>query len=595
MRFSEEFLDELKSRVDIEELIGRYVEIQYRGSTRPKCLCPFHSEKTASFYIYPENWSFYCYGCGVGGSGITFIQRIENLSFTEAVRLLCERAGMTMPDDTADDEAVRLRRRCYEANREAARFFYSALRTPAAAPAAAYIKKRGLSPETVQKFGLGYAPDSWDALTKHMLSKGFTALELEAFNLARRSSRGSYIDVFRNRLMIPIVDLRNNVVAFGGRVLDDSKPKYVNTSDTVVYKKGDAIYALNLAKNEKGRTLILCEGYMDVISMHQAGFPNAVAALGTAFTQAQVNLLSRYCDELYLSFDADEAGQKATARAMRMLQNAPMKVRVLQLSGGKDPDEIIKTEGAGGIQKIIKAAPNEIEYQLGLAQKKYDLLTADGKDSFLREAAGILSGVSSPVTRDVYITKLATDLGTDKNALRTEVDKRRQRFVKNETKERFRQDADRAAGRDSHIPNPERARHLRAAKAEETILTSLLLNPDYYKRFSSRLSPADFVTEVNRKLYEGLTRRIAEGRSIELTAFAAGQPDDTVNMLSYLNANRANIAGTPKEYEDCIRTLLAEKQKLELEKSADSMTDEEFLRRLEAVRRRKNVKSGQGS
>ena len=587
MRFSEDFLDELRSRVDIEELVGHYAEIRHRGSRNPTCLCPFHSEKTPSFVIYPENWSFYCFGCGVGGSGITFVQRIENLSFTEAVKFLCERVGMQMPDDGADDEAMRLRRRCYEANREAARFFYNALRTPAGAGARQYLEKRGLSPETVQKFGLGYAPDSWDALTRHMFSKGFTGGELEAFFLARRSAKGHYYDLFRNRLMIPIVDLRNNVVAFGGRVLDDSKPKYVNTSDTVVYKKGDGIYALNLAKNEKGRTLILCEGYMDVIAMHQAGFPNAVAALGTAFTAQQVSLLSRYCDELLLSFDADEAGQRATARAMRMLQNAPMKVRVMKLEGGKDPDEIIKTEGAGRIEQIIKTAPNETEYKLGLAQKKYDLTTADGKSSYLNEAAAVLASVTSPVERDVYIGKVASDLGVTRDALRRETERQSRRVKNTESREAFRQDADRAAGNDPRIPNPERSRYLRAAKAEETILTSLLQNPDYYKRFRSRLSPEDFITKVNRALYEGLGRRIEEGHSIEMAAFSADAPDDTVNLLSYLYTNRDKIAGTPAEYEGCINTLLEEKQKLSFGEAKD-MTDEEFMRRLEELRKRKN-------
>ena len=320
MRFSDEFLTELRSRVDIEELVGRYTEIRHRGSRTPVALCPFHTEKPPSFVIYRENQSYYCFGCGAGGDAITFVKNIERLDYVEAVRYLCERVGMNMPMDPVDDQYNKLRRRCFEANREAAKFFYSRLISEEGAPAREYLKKRRLTDETVKHFGLGYAPDRWDSLLKYLRSKGYRDDELVSFDLARKTTRGGTIDAFRNRLMFPIIDLRGNVIAFGGRVLDDSKPKYLNTSDTVVYKKSQGVYALNFAKNNNDGKLILCEGYMDVIAMHQAGFTNAVAGLGTAFTQEQISLLSRYCTELTLCFDSDEAGVKATNRALKMLE-----------------------------------------------------------------------------------------------------------------------------------------------------------------------------------------------------------------------------------------------------------------------------------
>lgn len=587
MRFSDDFLAELRSRVDIEELIGRYTEVRHRGSRNPTCLCPFHTEKTPSFTIYPETWSYYCFGCGSGGDAIRFVRNIENLDYTEAVRFLCEKAGMAMPTDSVDDEGTRLRRRCFEANREAARFFCSALTKDAGKPARDYLEKRRLSPGIIKSFGLGYAPDTWDALTKYLRNKGFSEAELLSFDLSKRNRSGSLRDTFRNRLMIPIIDLRGNVVAFGGRVLDETKPKYINTSDTVVYKKGQGIYALNFAKNNKDRKLILCEGYMDVISMHEAGFPNAVAALGTAFTTEQVNLLARYCDEIYLSFDSDEAGQRATARAIRMLENSPMKVRILELSGGKDPDEIIKTEGRGAMQKFLSEAPNETEFRLKQTQKKYDVSTEDGKVSFLKAAAEILAGVRSPVERDVYLTKVAKLTDSSAEALAREVRIAGTRMKKREDSDAFASDARRASGDDMNIPNPERRGHLRAAKAEETILASLLLNPDYLKRFSSLLSADDFVTKANREIFEGFRYRIENQKSLDLTSFGEEASKELMSLLAYLWDRSKKIAGTPEEFEDCIKTLLREKQKQTVS-DVKNISDEDFLRILQEKRKNRD-------
>jgi len=589
MRFSDDFISELRSRIDIEELVGRYTEIKHRGSRTPTALCPFHTEKTPSFVIYRENQSYYCFGCGAGGDAITFIKNIEHLDYVEAVRFLCERTGMAMPIDPVDDEYIRLRRRCYEANREAARFFCSCLKKDAASPAREYLKKRQLSDETVKRFGLGFAPDTWDSLTKYLKGKGFTESELIAFYLARQTRNGRAVDAFRNRLMFPIIDLRGNVVAFGGRVLDDSVPKYLNTSDTVVYKKGQGIYALNFAKNNTDRKLILCEGYMDVIAMHQAGFTNAVAALGTAFTTEQISLLSRYCDELYLSFDSDEAGQKATSRALRLLSSSPMKLRILDLSGGKDPDEIIKTQGRDTMRGLIDEARNDTEYALSKAMKKYDISTDDGKLGYISDAVNILADVNNPVQRELYISRVAETTQTKREPIADQVERLRKNRRRRQENEAFENDAAAAAGDGrGRIPNPERRGNLRACKAEETILASLLKNPDYLSRYSSSLSADCFITKVNRELFESISVRIKNNRPLELSYFSEDSSNDEISILSYLTVFGNTIAGTTAEFEDCIETLASEKIKKSAS-SAEGMTDEEFLKLMGNKRKKTGV------
>ena len=576
MRFSDDFIAELRARTDIEELVSKYTEIRHRGSRTPTALCPFHAEKTPSFVIYRDNQSYYCFGCGNGGDAITFVKNIERLDYVEAVRFLCERAGMAMPTDPVDDEYLRHKRRCYEANREAARFFYGCLKADAAQHARDYLQKRQLTPETVKRFGLGYAPDSWDALTKHLKSKGFSEAELIAFNLARKARTGRAIDAFRDRLMFPIIDLRGNVIAFGGRVLGDGVPKYLNTSDTAVYKKGQGIYALNFAKNNPERKLILCEGYMDVIAMHQAGYTNAVAALGTAFTPEQISLLSRYCDELYLSFDSDEAGQRATQRALRLLANAPMKLRILELDGGKDPDEILKTRGKASMDAMIQNAKNDTEFALSRARAKYDISTDDGKLSYINEASEILAEIPNAVERDIYISRVAAETDTRREPLLATVERARKTKSRRAERERFENEARAAAGDDGRIPNPERRGHLRACKAEETILASLLKNPEYLTRYGGKLQPDCFVTQVNRTLFEGISRRIRENRPLELSFFIEEATGDEVSLLSYLFTLVNKITGTPQEFEDCIRTLAEEKLNSRLTDPA-SLSDEDLV------------------
>ncbi|MBQ1664224.1 MAG: DNA primase, partial [Clostridia bacterium] len=360
-RIREEFLNTLRDRLDIEEFISGYVHLK-RAGRLSKGLCPFHSEKTPSFTVYPDNQSFYCFGCGKGGDIITFTRDIENLDYLDAVRFLADRAGLQMPDEEYDDTLSKKRKRMLELNKEAARFFYKALNSEKGAACMKYwTEERGLTQQTIKHFGLGFAPDDWHALHYYMRGLHYSDQELFEANLLRRSEKNGkifYYDNFRNRAMVPIIDLRGNIIAFGGRVLDDSKPKYVNTSDTLVYKKSSALFALNFAKGSGSDQLILCEGYLDVITLHQAGFTNAIAGLGTALTDEQVRLIARYCREVVLSYDNDDAGREATHRALQKFEQTDLTVRSLTMDGGKDPDEIIKTYGAERFRSMLDGASN---------------------------------------------------------------------------------------------------------------------------------------------------------------------------------------------------------------------------------------------
>lgn len=576
MRFSDEFLTELRSRVDIEELVGRYTEIRHRGSRTPVALCPFHTEKTPSFVVYRETQSYYCFGCGAGGDAITFVKNIERLDYVEAVRYLCERVGMNMPMDPVDDQYNKLRRRCFEANREAAKFFYSRLISEEGAPAREYLKKRRLTDETVKHFGLGYAPDRWDSLLKYLRSKGYRDDELVSFDLARKTSRGGTIDAFRNRLMFPIIDLRGNVIAFGGRVLDDSKPKYLNTSDTVVYKKSQGVYALNFAKNNNDGKLILCEGYMDVIAMHQAGFTNAVAGLGTAFTQEQISLLSRYCTELTLCFDSDEAGVKATNRALKMLEHAPMKLRVMHLDGGKDPDEIIKTQGKERMDQIIGSAMNDTEFALDRIRKKYDTATEDGKLNFMNEAVEVLAEIGNEIERDLYTSRLASETGVEKQALEAQIAKSRKARGRRQKQREFENALDMIRdGGEVKSPNPQKRQYRRACAAEEIILASLLKHPDYLRKLKDKLSEDVFVTDYNKRYFRDLSSRIREGRSLDLSVFNETGDNEEMAYLSYLLAKGDSLADSLAECEQCIQTLLSEKTKADAP-NVGKLSNDEF-------------------
>ena len=578
MRLSDAFLEQLRANTDIESVISPYVNLRRRGKNLVG-LCPFHNEKTPSFTVYPENGSFYCFGCGVGGDVITFVRRMENLDYMEAVKQLADRAGMALPEDGYDDTLAKKRTAVLAANRAAAKFFHAQLFTEQGRQALDYFLDRGLAPETIRHFGLGFAPDDWRALKNHLNEQGFDDILLESANLLRRSDKNgkvSYYDNFRNRVMFPIIDPRGNVIAFGGRVLDDSKPKYINTSDTLVYKKSNGVFALNFAKNGNDGKLIIAEGYMDVIALHQAGFTNAVACLGTALTKEQANLLSRYADTIILSYDADEAGQKATARALGIFGTTGMEIKVLHLEGGKDPDEIIKNYGAQRFQAIIDGAANDTEYRLLKARQGIDLATDDGKVKYLSVAAEILAEIGSPVEVDVYASRLAHELGVDKLAIQSQVKYKREGLKKRRAVKR-EQEQTRLLINGQNTKNPERAQHLRAAKAEETLIASLMRNPDFYNKLKDGLSADYFVTALNRRIFSVVLSRLEEGGNTEPYFLSSEFTPDEMDEVERIFRSAAQLSNTVDECADCIKILKEEKNKPETVKASE-LSDEDFAK-----------------
>lgn len=577
MALSDEFLAELRQRADIENIISSYVNIRRTGRIS-KGLCPFHNEKTPSFTIYPDTQSYYCFGCGSGGDVITFIKNIENLDYIDAVRFLADRVGLDMPEENTYDSAMNKRRlRMLEANREAARFFHKCLQTKEGAAGYTYFKNRGLKDEIIVKFGLGFAPDSFTALTDCMLKKGYTKDELVYANLSRRSQKNpnNIYDNFRNRVMFPIIDIRGNVIAFGGRVMDDSKPKYLNTSDTLVYKKSQGVFALNLAKKSGKDSLVLCEGYMDVIAMHQAGFTNAVAGLGTALTEEQAHLLSRYASEILISYDSDEAGQKAAARALKIFKNTPAKIKVLYLSGGKDPDEIIKKYGPEKMKAIITGAANEIEFKLLAEKNKYDITTDDGKRQYLKSAVQILSSLT-PIELDIYSSRIADELSVSKKAITDEAKRAAKRNLRVNQKREFTQLQQQGDMLDK--VNPQRKIYYKAAKAEEMLIALVMANPELLKNLEGNISPDDFITDFNRRIYTAVTERLREGKSAEISFLYGMLTEEEIGAVAKIQTISHTLNNTLEECGDCIDVLKSEKNRMTLKNAAaENISDEDFV------------------
>ena len=577
LKLDPRFIQQLNDKIDIEQVVSAHVSLKRRGKTLVG-LCPFHNEKTPSFTVYPESNSFYCYGCGAGGDIISFVRRTDNLDYIEAVKAVAQMAGVPMPEDGYDDTLSKKRMRLLSANREAARFFNDCLMNPKNRKALDYFLNRGLSINTIRRFGLGYAPDGWHELINHMRSLGFSEEELVLANLARRSEkdgRSNCYDNFRNRVMFPIIDLRGNVIAFGGRVMDDSKPKYINTSDTLVYKKSNGVFALNFAKNANDNKLILVEGYMDVIALHQAGFTNAIACLGTAFTNEQANLLSRYADEILICYDNDGAGRAATERALEVLGRTGLKLRVVQMRGGKDADEIIRVHGKERFADLLKEAANKTEYKLLEQRKKFDLDTDDGKLRFLTSAAQILAGCGS-IEQDIYATRLANELGVGVESIKAQI-KSAGMQLKRLEKVKARQKADEMLEKSFEDKNnPERSKNIRAARAEETLIASFMRNPDFYNKLKDKISPQSFVTSFNRRVMECLVRILESGSEPELSEFSAEFTPEEMDSVTRIFHLSENLGNTLKECEDCIG-VLTEKSAAKIT-DASAMSDEEFLK-----------------
>lgn len=568
-RLSDEFISEIKYRNDLGELASSYMQLKRRGRNLVG-LCPFHGEKTPSFNIYTENGSFYCFGCGKGGDIITFVMNIENLDYMEAVKFLAERAGMSLPEDDYDDSMSRMRTRIYEANREAARFFYSKLISKEGAEGLAYLRGRGLADSTIRHFGLGFAPDERFALGNHLRGRGFSEAEMIAANLVFKTKSGrGVVDRFYNRVMFPIIDVRGNVIAFGGRIMSDQKPKYLNTSDTIVFNKSVNLFSLNNAKNSKSDELILCEGYMDVIALNQAGFTNAVATLGTALTPDQASLMKRYCKEVVICYDADEAGQKATARAIDILRRAGLTVKVISIPDGKDPDEFIRRHGDKGhaaFQNLLDRSGNDMDYRLRKLRSQYDMSNAQGKLDYLNEGVRLLCELDNPMERDIYASRLSDETDVSKLMITEQIARQLKRKERGRNKEEYARLRKQISARDDKI-NPQHASNLRAATAEENLIAFLVHNPDKLTYIHERLPAEDFTTDFNRRLYEYFSGKILNNLNPMNSIAADFTADEQSQVVRIVNS-----------YQDMTRTTQALDEYIAIIKDEASRPSEEDIR-----------------
>lgn len=586
---SESFIQQLKQYSDIEHIVSGYVQLKKKGRYLSG-LCPFHSEKSPSFFVYPQTQSFYCFGCGAGGDVITFIRQIENLEYMEAVRFLADRCGMTVPQDSEDDGRARLKKRVLEINRETAHYFHDCLMSEQGKDAYAYLIRRGRDRKTIRHFGLGYAPDSWHGLVEHLRTKGFSEKEMIEANVAVQSQKGGAYDRFRNRVMFPIIDVRGNVIAFGGRALDDKGAKYLNSSDTIVFKKSKNLFALNFAKTSKLPGLILAEGYMDVIAIHQAGFDNAVATLGTSLTEEQARLISQYADKVVLAYDSDGPGQAATKRALNIFDEVGVKVTVLSMTGAKDPDEYIQKYGRERFAMLIDGSRNAIEFELSRLRNNHDVQTADGKVNFLKEACKLFAGIHNPVEREVYITQVANELEISPQAIKAQIqslDKREQ------SRQRRQQKADTNIyiGRMAAAKNDvSRQVNLRYAMAEEGILYCLMKNPDFYQTVREKIAPEDFVTEVNRELYTAMVKRLESGQPIEMLDLSSELSPQAMGRVSAILATSPVQRCDLAELDDYIQRL-SEHRNVKTEKEVAQMDDDalgEYVKQLAAKKNRRS-------
>ena len=543
---SRETIEEILYRTDIQTLIGGHVNLKRAGSNL-KGLCPFHSEKSPSFTVYPADNSFYCFGCGVGGDAISFVMKMENVDYPDAVQILAKRAGITVIDDSKDkySNGPKIdKERIYKMNVDAAKYFNAQLfkDDPDSRAALEYFtKERRLSLSTIKHFGLGFAPNSYDAFSKYMLSRGYTYDELVAGFLAGKSERGTYYDAFRNRVMFPIIDVSGNVIAFGGRVMDDSKPKYKNSSDTPVFKKLRNLFALNFARHTCQQTIILCEGYMDVIALHSAGFTNAVATLGTAITSEQARLMSRYTKEVLICYDADEAGQKAAQRALSMLEEVGLSVRVISIPGAKDPDEYIKKYGSDKFRDVLSSAKSKFEYNLQRIVSKYDINIPQQKIDALKELVFMISDFYSQAERDVYTREVASRFGVNYESVKADVDRQVAKNLEKRKREQERRFEQESIGYSDKV-NPDYARAPDVAKHEERVLGLMLLFPEHRTKVfeDDLLTEDDFFTDLGKNIFTFL-REACENGDDRLVTISERFTPEQMGRIVEMKASRMQL------------------------------------------------------
>lgn len=573
MAIPEQFVDELVSRTDIVDLVGSYVRLNKKGNNYWG-LCPFHSEKTASFSVSPDKQICYCFGCHKGGGAINFLMEIENLTFVEAVQQLAQRAGLQVPESDYDRGRKEKRERLLAMNKEAARYFHSRLYAPEGAQALDYLRRRGLSQSTLTNFGLGFAPDSWDGLLNALAEKGYDKKMVLEGGLAVSNDKGRIYDRFRNRVIFPIIDVRGSVIGFGGRVMDDSKPKYLNSPEGPVYNKSRNLFALNIAKKTKEGRIILTEGYMDTIALHQAGFDCAVASLGTALTAEHAQLLARYTKEAVIAYDGDGAGVAAAQRAIPLLEKAGLKVKVLQMRGAKDPDEFIKAYGKDAFAKLLDESTNHIEYRLEKIKSKYDLKDDAQRVEFLREATGLIASLSSAVEREVYGGRAALAAGISADSMAQEVKKELRRRIYKEKKKQERHDLAPAANLQ---PNQKGLHYdnIRSAAAEEGVLRLVLLEPMLLEQ-TDGLTGAEFSAPLLGKVFDLLRDRHADGRVVNLGGLAGILTAEEMSHLARITDRPQNLGHAQRALSDYIAIIRMERLKQQ------GGSDEELLRAAQA-------------
>lgn len=584
MPLPEDFIMQLKQNNPIESVMGSYVSLK-RSSRDYVCLCPFHSEKTPSCHISVGKQFFHCFGCGAGGDVITFVMKAENLEYIEAVRFLAQRAGMSMPDEAKSNDLSRLKARILEINRMAARFFNQTLmKDSCGEKGRLYFKSRQLSAKTITKYGLGYAPDEWRYLTDYLKSQGCREDEIVAANLARQSQKGGIYDSFRDRVMFPIIDLRGNVIAFGGRIIDGEGPKYLNSSDTPVFKKSRNLFSLNFAKRSDERRLILAEGYMDVIAVNQAGFENVVATLGTALTSEQARIMSQYADEVIIAYDSDGAGQNATQRAINLLSEAGVRTKIIKMEGAKDPDEFIKKFGPLRFKQLLDNSDGAINFRLSKCAADIDIESDTGRVEYLKRCVDVLSQIASPVERSVYVSKIAKEQGISRDALDLQINSVIKKRVNAEKKQDWNEIRTFSEKRKA---DPAAVDHPREYKAEQGIIAYLCVHPEELSFVEQSLSAGSFLTDFHKKVYEKLISGMNRSADFNILSLQSEFPADEMGKITAILSEAQELEISRKAAEDYINILNGHKSDEQSASPPSALSDDDFLSLAKKIRSRK--------
>ncbi len=575
MQFSQQFLDELTARSDIADVVGSYVALTPKGGNLFG-LCPFHNEKTASFSVNTGKQIYYCFGCHKGGGVINFIMDVENLSFPEAVEFLAKRAGMEVPQrENRDDSAERQRKRLLQLNKETARWYYEVLLSDEGKAVREYLDKRRISRKVAVNFGMGAAPNAWDRLLQEMTHRGYSKQELLSAGLIVANKNGGFYDKFRNRLMLPVIDHRGDVVGFGSRVIDNSEPKYMNTTETPVYHKRQVLYGLHLAKKTKRPNIILCEGNLDVVTLHQAGFDNAVASMGTALTVEQTRLLSRFTRELVLCYDNDNAGQQATERALQLLNNSEFTVKVLKLPNRivdgqpkkQDADDFIKNHGAAAFENLLSGSGSGIEFRMAQIAAQFDLSDDRGKVEYTAAITPVLAALSGAVERDVYAVRAAEAAGISPEAMKAEVARARKKLTYQQKKLRERRELNpsitaQPTQKGLRYQNP------RSAMAEEGLIRLLYMDASLFGT-APPLDEGDFSSPLLGRMFALLWAR--RDSSHRLSILSDELTGEEMSHLTALLQKPESPANAQKAMEDYVAIIKEEKDKRTIDDGADPL------------------------